>query len=208
MNTFSKVLLSPFQVFFKQTNKVIKGISTSLRKKETTGLLIIDLQEKILSKTIDSDTIRWNIRKIVEVFKILDKNIYATEQYPEKLGKTIDLGSIFNTYSKRSFSCIESRQLLKNLKKDSVNKLIICGIETHVCILQSCLDLIDYGFNIHLLVDATGSRHTKDHEVAIKRLGNEGVTLTTTETVIFELCKTSTNTCFKEISAIIKRSKP
>jgi RNA recognition motif-containing protein len=88
--------------------------------------------------------------------------------------------------------------------ENEVDKVILCGIETHVCILQTCVDLRRNNFDVYLPVDAVGSQRLQDHEVAIRRLEREGVKLTTTESVVFELIKDSSHENFREISSLIK----
>jgi len=88
--------------------------------------------------------------------------------------------------------------------ENEVDKVILCGIETHVCILQTCVDLRRNNFDVYLPVDAIGSQRPEDHETAIRRLEREGVKLTTTESVVFELVKDSKHENFKEISSLIK----
>ena len=106
---------------------------------------------------------------------------------------------------KLSFSCIECHNLLNNLFEKKIKNIIICGIETHICILQSALDLYKLGFNIHVISDAVESRNEDDKRVALKRLVHSDITISTTEMAIFEICRTSKRSEFKEISAIIKK---
>lgn len=98
-------------------------------------------------------------------------------------------------------------RVLKSEEKtteSAVDKVVLCGIETHVCILQTCVDLRRNNFDVYLPVDAVGSQRLQDHDVAIKRLEREGVKLTTTESVVFELIKDSNHESFREISSLIK----
>ena len=90
------------------------------------------------------------------------------------------------------------------MKSTNVNKVVLCGIETHVCILQTCVDLRRNNFDVYLPVDAVGSQRREDHDVALKRLENEGVKLTTTESIIFELLKDSNHDSFRDISSLVK----
>ncbi len=177
----------------------------SLIEKETSALLIVDLQERILNPIPNKDEILFNTKKIVSAFNVFEEPVYATEQYPEKLGSTIELESDLNTFNKRSFSCCNCIEMLNTFKKQNIKSLIICGIETHVCILQSCIELLNLGFEIYLLADAIGSRRRDDHEIGLNRLEKIGVKVYSTEAVIFELCKTSENIHFKALSKIIKQ---
>ena len=102
------------------------------------------------------------------------------------------------------FSVAKKQEFLKEIDIKNITNLIICGIETHICIQQTVLDLLQLGYKVFLIVDAIGSRNKLDHEVALKRMIYEGATLATTESMIFELCKTANRKEFRDISKIIK----
>jgi len=198
------MLSSLIKVAIKNLKVIVKSERKRLLNKDSI-LLVLDMQEKILMPIANKDMIINNIKKIIDSCKILNYNVYVTEQYPEKLGKTIDFDIRYKSFSKRAFSCCQCKELIKELKFKNVNSIMICGIETHICILQSCLDLIDAGFQIYLLSDAVGSRNSNDHEMALMRMVAEGIKISTVEAAIFEMCKTSENVNFKNISEIIKR---
>ena len=92
---------------------------------------------------------------------------------------------------------------MKELKDKKITNLIVCGIETHICIQQTVLDCLQKGFKVTLISDSMGSRNRVDHEIALKRMTQSGAILTTTESIIFELCKTADREEFKEIRNII-----
>ena len=155
-----------------------------------------------------SDNSIVNIQKMIDFSKRLDLKVFITEQNPIKLGGTVK--SLVKQkhegiYRKMSFSCIDCRDLIKELKAKKIKNILICGIESHICILQSSIDLLRIGFNIHIISDAIKSRKSYDHNIAISRLMEAGIIITTTETVIFELCRSAEHKNFKSISKIIKQ---
>ena len=181
------------------------SIDKQLPKKN--ALILIDIQEKILRPIFNKDLITKNIKKILNAYEILDENIFLSEQNPIKLGTTIKEllpKNEFKRIEKMEFSLANSQEFIKELNKKKITNLIVCGIETHICIQQTVLELIRTGYEVILISDATGSRNKLDHEIALQRMMHKGAILTTTESIIFELCKTANRKEFKEISNIIK----
>ena len=171
------------------------------------ALLIIDIQEKILAPIHNKDSIIENIQKLLKAYQILDENIFISEQNPLKLGKTIPIllpKVSFNKIQKMDFSLASSKELLDELDNKKITNLIVCGFETHICVQQTVLEFIQQGYDVLVISDAMGSRNTLDHEISLQRMLNKGATITTTESIIFEICKTSDRKEFKEISNIIK----
>ena len=170
------------------------------------ALLIIDLQEKIIRPIFNKDLIIKNIKKLINAYQILDENIFISEQNPLKLGITIpELSPVagFRKFEKMEFSLAKLEEFLKELKNKKITSLIVCGIETHICIQQTVLDCLQKGFEVIIVSDAMNSRNRHDHEIALQRIIQSGGILTTTESIIFELCKTADRGEFKEIRNII-----
>ncbi len=178
--------------------------------KEGTGLLIIDMQDRILKATTNWKSIKKNTEKLIKACKLLDIQIFYTEQYPEKLGYTsmslLDQEELI-IYRKKSFSIRNAENLFRLWKRSNIKNLIVCGIETHICIQQSVLDLMSMNYKLYLPIDAAGSRKELDHQVAINRMEKDGCTITTTESIIFEICLTSANPNFKSISNLAKENE-
>ena len=171
------------------------------------ALLIIDIQEKIINSINNKDSIIKNIKKLLSSYQILDENIFISEQNPLKLGETIIelVPKInFKKIQKMEFSLANSKDLFDELVNQKITNLIICGFETHICIQQSVLAFLKKGFQVIVISDAMGSRNNLDHEIALQRMLHKGAIVTTTESIIFELCKTSDRKEFKEIRNIIK----
>ena len=170
------------------------------------ALLIIDIQEKIIKPILNKDLITKNIRKLITAYQILEENIFISEQNPLKLGQTIPElipKKEFKKIEKMEFSLANIQNFSKELENKKITNLIVCGIETHICIQQTVLDCLQRGFEVFLISDAMGSRNRVDHEIALQRMTQSGAILTTTESIIFELCKTSDRKEFKEIRNII-----
>ena len=109
----------------------------------------------------------------------------------------------FRKIEKMEFSIAKIEEFTKELQNKKVTSLIVCGVETHICIQQTVLDFLHKEFEVILISDAMGSRNKLDHEIALQRMNQSGAILTTTESIIFELCKTADRKEFKEIRNII-----
>lgn len=171
------------------------------------ALLLIDIQEKIINPINNKDSIIKNIHKLISAYQILDENIFISEQNPNKLGETLPKllpKEGFTKILKMDFSLATSQNLFEKLENKNITNLIICGIETHICIQQSVLEFLKQGYEVLLISDAMGSRNKLDHEIALQRMLQKGAIITTTESIIFEICKTSDRKEFKQISSIIK----
>ena len=187
---------------------MMKGHEKSCDKlsPKVNALLIIDVQEKIIRAISNKDYVIKNIKKLIDAYKILEENIFVSEQNPFKLGATIPEllpKNGFRKFEKMEFSLAKLEEFLKELKDKKISNLIVCGIETHICIQQTVLDFLQKGFEVILISDAMGSRNRVDHEIALQRMTKSGAILTTTESIIFELCKTADRKEFKEIRNII-----
>jgi len=181
-------------------------ISSEKLSSKVNALLIIDVQGKIIRTIFNKDLIIKNIKKLIDAYQILEENIFISEQNPLKLGATIpELLPIaeFRKIEKMEFSLANIQEFLKELKNKKITNLIVCGIETHICIQQTVLDCLQKGFEVILISDAMGSRNKVDHEISLQRMAQSGAILTTTESIIFELCKTADRKEFKEIRNII-----
>ena len=180
--------------------------STDKNSTHVTALLIIDVQVKIMRPILNKDSITKNIKKLLDAYQILEENIIFSEQNPLKLGATIPEllpKNGFTKIEKMDFSLAYKKEFLKELENKKIKNLLVCGIETHICIQQTVLDCLKKGFEVFLISDAVGSRNREDHVIALQRMIERGAILTTTESIIFELCKTANRKEFKEIRDII-----
>ncbi|MFC1757526.1 isochorismatase family protein [Planctomycetota bacterium] len=182
-----------------------------LMSRDDSALLVVDAQDKLLNLIPGGDQIAWNIGRIASVAKILGIPVLATEQYPEKLGPTASriLDHVdADITAKLSFSCSGCPGFVEQMKMLDVHKVLVVGIETHVCIMQTCFDLMTAGYEVYTAVNAVGARFQVDHETAIRRMEANGVVLSTAETAIFEWCEIASGPQFKEISQIVRQSPP
>ena len=196
--------------FIKQspTEKKLNNNSKTLLENETL-LLIVDVQKKLINNIKGSQLLIFNIKKLIDTCNLLNVNIAITEQNPLKLGMTLE--SILNDneypkFEKMEFSCSENKNFLNYINKNNFKNIIVCGIESHICILQTSIDLLRKGFNILIPRDAIGSRNVIDNDTAFLRLILSGAVASTTESLICELCKTSNRKEFREVSKILKSS--
>ncbi len=175
-----------------------------------TGLLVIDLQEKLMSAILDQEKVLAQTIVLVEGAKILGIPILATEQYPKGLGLTVPglVERIPKPIEKLSFSCVAMPEVVDFFRKKNVGKILLAGVEAHVCVLQTALDLMKEGFKVFIAVDAVGSRQELDRETALKRMESAGVVMTTAETALFEWAEKSGTPEFKLVSRLVVKGVP
>jgi nicotinamidase-related amidase len=184
--------------------------SPELMSPHDTTLLVVDVQEKLMRLIPGAATITWNIRRLVDGARILQVPALATEQYPQGLGPTVPLlaGLLPNIPGKVAFSCLGCAEIAAALDSADRPKVLLAGIEAHVCIQQTALDLLAAGHHVYLAVDSIGARGTRDYEIALRRMESSGATLTTTEAALFEWCQTAGTPQFKQISALVREPAP
>jgi nicotinamidase-related amidase len=175
-----------------------------------TGLLVVDMQGKLLTLIAGHERVTWNCRRLIDGAKLLGIPVCGTEQYPQGLGPTTPVLAerIGPMPAKKLFSARECAELIHAWRDQGIYKILVCGIEAHVCVQQTVLDLLGEGFRTYLALDAIGSRNSLDAETAIRRLDASGATITTTEAALFEWCATATHPQFKAISALVKETGP
>ena len=173
-------------------------------KNEEALFLIIDVQEKLVAM-LNDENVKIDSIKLAKIASILDIPTVITEQYPKGLGSTIQeiKEALPNAeyVEKNTFSAFKEDEVKKLL---SQKQIIIVGIETHICVLQTAMDLKNKGYEVFLVQNACGSRTEKNKEAALRRLIHAGVQIVTTEMVIFELLESSKHPNFKEVQALIK----
>lgn len=184
--------------------------SPELMSRDDTALLVVDVQTKLIGMIDGHQRIVWNIRRLLDGAKILGLPAVATEQYPQGLGGTVpELAARLGTIpAKNTFSCGGCPQVFHDLLDRGIDKLLVVGIETHVCVQQTVFDLMTAGVRVYIAVDATGARHAIDHDTALRRMDAAGATLTTTESALFEWCQAAGTPEFKQISQLVRESEP
>ncbi|MCB0749732.1 MAG: isochorismatase family protein, partial [Ignavibacteriae bacterium] len=168
---------------------------------------IVDIQERIISVMRKHESLIENVVKLVKGIKVLNIPIFYTEQYPKGLGNTV--AEIKNELSndainKLSFSCSGAGDLFPQLEMLNIKNVIVCGVESHVCVQQTVLDLLANEFKVYLPINAISSRRKIDYKTAVTRMEKHGAEITTIESVLFELLEICGTKDFKAISSIIK----
>jgi len=174
-----------------------------------TALLVVDVQERLLPAIAGGRRVAFNVRRLIDGAEILGLPVAATEQYPQGLGPTIGelAGRLGSISSKVTFSCGGCGEIFRDLEGRGVQKLLVCGIEAHVCVQQTVLDLLAHGWRVYVAVDAVGSRFEVDYRTALNRMDSSGAVLTTTEAALFEWCETAGRPEFKEISRLVREEE-
>jgi nicotinamidase-related amidase len=175
-----------------------------------TALLVIDVQERLVPAIRDHRRLVWNVRRLIDGAKVLGVPVFATEQYPKGLGPTVPelaerLGEI---PSKLTFSSGSCGSVFAAMQEQGLGKILVCGMETHVCVQQTVLDLLAAAWKVYVAVDAVGSRFELDYQTGLRRMESSGATLTTTEAALFELCQIAGTPQFKEISRLVREEPP
>jgi nicotinamidase-related amidase len=184
--------------------------SPELMSAADSALLIVDVQEKLMPLIPGQHVIIWNIRRLLDGAGILGVPVHATEQYPRGLGPTVPelAARLASPLAKTAFSSVACPEIVSALDAAGRHKVLVAGIEAHVCIQQTVLDLLAGGFRVYVAVDAVGARHDVDYQTALRRMDSCGATLTTTEAALFEWCQQSGTPEFKQISALVRESPP
>ena len=185
------------------------GRSPELMSAGDTALVVIDVQEKLMPAINDVERVERSIRDLLDAASLLGVRVVATEQYPQGLGPTVTpvyerLGDV-EPAEKKSFSCAACGELFEGLIQSGISKLLLCGVEAHVCVQQTALDLMGTGWKIFIAADAVGSRRPFDREIALRRLADSGATITTTESAIFEWCGGADHPQFKAVSSLVRQ---
>ncbi|XP_057618151.1 isochorismatase domain-containing protein 2A [Chionomys nivalis] len=176
---------------------------------ESSILFLCDLQEKFRPSIAYFPQIVSVAARMLKVARLLDVPVLLTEQYPQGLGPTVpELGAQgIKPVSKTCFSMVPTLQ--KELDgRPQLRSVLLCGIETQVCILNTALDLLERGLQVHVVVDACSSRSQVDRLVALARMRQSGAFLSTSETLILQLVRDAAHPQFKEIQKIIKEPVP
>jgi nicotinamidase-related amidase len=185
--------------------------SPEVMRPADTALLVVDVQERLIAVEPDGPRIVWNCRRLLDAARILGVRAFATEQYPEKLGPTVkQLSERISEPipGKMAFSCGGCAALFTDWQARGIHRVLVCGIETHVCVQQTVLDLLAAGYQVLVAADAVGARHKIDHKYALRRMEASGAILTTTESALFEWCGVAGTDAFRAISALAKEEMP
>lgn len=178
----------------------------------TTQLLIIDVQERLLPAMSQPDETLANVTRLLQAARRLGPPITVSEQYPKGIGPTVEplrelLPNEAAVLQKMSFSCMRHAPLaarIRDLAAQGRRRILLCGIEAHVCVLQTAIDIVEAGYEACVTVDAVSSRAPASRDVALRRMERAGVGLLTTEMAIFEWLGEAGTADFKALMPLIK----
>jgi len=176
--------------------------------KEHTIGLVIDIQERLVPVMEENELLIENCQKLIRGLQILGLPLLVTQQYTKGLGETVEeIKSVINDFQyieKKDFSCFDEPVFAEKLALSGAKNVIICGIESHVCVLQTAIDLKEAGYNPIMVFDCVSSRSFDNVDLAAERFRYEGIMMTSLESILFELTRSAGDPGFKEISKLVK----
>ncbi len=175
---------------------------------EKSCLVVVDVQGKLAQLMHDKETLFKNIRILIQAAKELSIPILWCQQVPEALGPTVpeiaELLADNQPVNKSAFSCCGDEKFNDALKKLDRQQVLLCGIETHVCIYQTAVDLKSKGNEVHVIADAVSSRTLENKQLALDKIRTKGIDIDCVEMALFELLKTAQHPSFKTLASLIK----
>ncbi|OQY15525.1 MAG: hydrolase [Desulfobacterium sp. 4572_20] len=176
--------------------------------KEKTGLLIIDVQEKLMQVMGQRQRVVDNITKLGLLSKLFDFPVILTEQYPKWLGHTLpEVAESLPPYqpiSKLHFNCCDVDAFNHRLDSKGLRNVIVTGVESHICVFQTCVSILDRGYSVHVPQDAVGSRTDENWRVGLDLMKQAGAVITSTETVIYQVLEKAGTKEFKHMLKVMK----
>lgn len=180
---------------------------TRLRRANA-GLLVIDIQDNLLPLIFEKERLVRNSVLLIKGAQVLKLPIFVTEQYRKGLGLTTpEIASAiagFAPVEKVTFSSCGAPGLVATLKSSGITDVLLCGMETHVCVLQTCLDLLVDSFNVFVVADAVSARNPENTRLAMDRMRGAGALIVSTEMVFFELLERAATDEFKQVLALVR----
>jgi nicotinamidase-related amidase len=190
-------------------------LTNALIKEDDVVLVVVDIQERLLPAISGAGYIKAGCEKLIKGFAETKTPIIVTEQYPKGLGATDaqikeacteaeKTGSTVSYIEKTTFACTGEKSFLETLNTTRKNQVVLCGIETHVCVLQTAMELLGMGKEVFIASDAVSSRSEANRETGLLRMSNAGCIITNIESTLLELIRDSKHPSFKAISKLIK----
>jgi nicotinamidase-related amidase len=175
---------------------------------ESTGLIIVDVQGKLARIVHESEAFLNNIKILIQGCQILKLPIIWLEQNPQGLGQTVsELGDLLNGYQpleKFTFNACDNHTFVEEIAKSGAQQWLVCGIEAHVCIYQTCSGLLSRGYEVEVVADCISSRTKENIDLALAKLEDRGASHTSVEMCLFELIKDARKEEFRQILPLIK----
>ncbi len=176
--------------------------------KENTIGVVVDIQERLFPHIHNNELLEKNTKILVEGLKALGVPCLVTEQYKKGLGDTVpgieELVKEDPHFEKMAFSCCDEPRFMEALEISSKRVVILTGMETHICMLQTAIDLKERGYTPVIVEDCVSSRTPDNKRIALERFRHEGVIVTSYESILFELCRVAGSDAFKTISKLVK----
>jgi nicotinamidase-related amidase len=176
--------------------------------KDESIAIIVDVQERLFPHIYESEQLSKNIQILIQGLKALEVPVKVTEQYKKGLGETIEPIKEMLADSwyveKIAFSCCDEPKFFAEIESHPKRTIILAGIEAHICLMQTAIDLKENGFRPVIVEDCVASRNPENKRIAIERMRQEGITVTSYESLLFELCRYAGNDAFKTISKLVK----
>lgn len=173
---------------------------------QSTAVFVCDIQEKFRGRIWQFPSVISVAGKMIKASRALDMPVYVTEQYPKGLGSTVselDVSDAKVVLPKTKFS-MYLPEIAQSLKETNIKSVILFGIESHVCVLQTALDLLENNIDVHVLSDGVSSQNHPEIEIALARMRQAGATITTSESILFQLVRDAKHEKFKGIQDIVK----
>jgi nicotinamidase-related amidase len=193
---------------YKPINPLNRKILNMRITKENTAGLVIDIQERLFPVMNNKEQLLKNTQILIAGLKELGIPTHFTQQYSKGLGETLEnvksLVDNFTYFEKADFSCFDASEYKNALKESEVKNIIICGIEAHVCVLQTAVDLKEAGYNPIIVADCISSRSEENKALALERFRFENILTTSYESILFELARSAKAPEFKAISKLVK----
>ena len=176
---------------------------------EDSLLLVVDVQERFLSPIFESERVEERCKFLCEVATLFGIPVLATEQYPERMGGTIEslLPYVGNPHRKMEFSAYQDDFFVNLIQMTGRKQIVVVGIETHICVSQTCHDLLRAKFEVVVCPDAVSARTQDRHKLGMERMRDAGIVPAHTEAVAYEWCNSADNPQFRHLLSVVKNSK-
>lgn len=172
------------------------------------GLVVVDIQERLLPSIFEMERLVQNAQRLIKGAVSMRLPVFVTEQYRKGVGNTVpEIASAipgFAPMEKTAFSCFGAPGFVEALRANAVSDVILCGIEAHVCVLQTCFDLLQNGFRPFVVADAISSRAAGNHRLGVERMRDAGAVIVSTEMILFELLERAGTDEFKQVLSLVK----
>jgi len=183
-------------------------MAISLLNKENTGLVIVDVQEKLMGVMGQRERVIDRVSKLLDLARVFQLPVIVTEQNPKNLGPTLpairETLPAYEPIEKIHFNCCDIDAFNDCVERNGLRNIILTGVEAHVCVFQTCVSLLDRGYRVHVPHHAVDSRTEDNWRIGLSLMQEAGATITSTETVIFQILKMAGTPEFKALLKSIK----